>query len=60
MLNLKIILASTRPARKGGAIANWFYDVAVKHIEYNVELVDLAVINLPFLDEPAHPPITEI
>ena len=55
MINLKIILASTRPGRKGPAVANWFYDIAVKHIEFNVELVDLAVINLPFLDEPAHP-----
>ena len=55
MLNLKIIIASTRPGRKGPAIASWFYDIAVKHPEFNVELVDLAKINLPFLDEPEHP-----
>ena len=55
MLNLKIIIASTRPGRKGPAIANWFFDIAVKHPEFNVELIDLAVVNLPFLDEPEHP-----
>ncbi len=55
MINLKIIIASTRPGRKGPAIANWFYDIAVKHTEFNVELIDLADVNLPFLDEPEHP-----
>jgi len=55
MINLKIIIASTRPVRKGPAIAAWFYDLAVKHTEFNVELVDLATVNLPFLDEPKHP-----
>ncbi len=55
MLNLKIIIASTRPGRKAPAIANWFTEIAKKHTEYNVEVLDLAVINLPFLDEPEHP-----
>ena len=55
MLNLKIIIASTRPGRKGPAIASWFYDIALQHKELNVELVDLAVVNLPFLDEFRHP-----
>jgi len=55
MLNLKIIIASTRPGRKGPAIAAWFNEVAVKHTEFNVEVLDLQTINLPFLDEPEHP-----
>ena len=55
MYNLKIIIASTRPGRKGPALANWIFDVAKKHTEFSVELLDLAVINLPFLDEPNHP-----
>src|ERR1035438_2559764 len=54
-LNLKIILASTRPGRKGAPVASWFYDIAVKHAAFNIELLDLAKINLPFLDEPKHP-----
>ena len=55
MLNLKIIIASTRPGRKAPIIASWFTEIAMKHPEFNVEVLDLAVINLPFLDEPEHP-----
>ena len=55
MYNLKIITASTRPGRKGPALANWIFDLAKKHTEFTVELLDLAEINLPFLDEPNHP-----
>ena len=52
---LKIILASTRPGRKGAAVASWFFVIATKHPDFKTELLDLAVINLPFLDEAAHP-----
>ena len=55
MINLKIIIASTRPVRKGPAVAAWFYDIAVKHTDFKVDLIDLAKINLPFLDEVKHP-----
>ena len=55
MYNLKIIIASTRPGRKGPSIAQWVYDVAKTYAEFNTELVDLKEINLPFLDESAHP-----
>ncbi len=55
MYNLKIIIASTRPGRKGPSIAKWIYDKALTHAAFNVELLDLAEINLPFLDEPEHP-----
>jgi NAD(P)H-dependent FMN reductase len=55
MYNLKIIIASTRPGRKGPALANWIFEVAKKLTEFSVELLDLAVIDLPFMDEPNHP-----
>src|ERR1700712_3326973 len=55
MLNLKIIIASTRPGRKGPAIAQWINEKSVTHNGFSVELLDLAAINLPFLDEAAHP-----
>lgn len=55
MYNLKIITASTRPGRKGPSIAHWIFETAKKQSEFSVELLDLAVINLPFLDEPNHP-----
>lgn len=55
MLNLKIIIASTRPGRKGLPVGNWFYNIARQHKDFNSELLDLAKINLPFFDEPNHP-----
>lgn len=55
MYKLKLILASTRPGRQGPAVANWIFDVCQQNQSFDVELIDLAVINLPFLDEPKHP-----
>jgi NAD(P)H-dependent FMN reductase len=55
MLNLKIIIASTRPGRKGPSIAAWFYEVAKQHTGFTTTLVDLADVGLPLLDEPEHP-----
>ncbi|GAC1646486.1 MAG: NAD(P)H-dependent oxidoreductase [Chloroflexota bacterium] len=52
---LIIILASTRPGRAGSAISAWFHDRALRHDEFEVEVVDLAELNLPFMDEPNHP-----
>jgi NAD(P)H-dependent FMN reductase len=55
MLNLKIIIATTREGRKGPAVAEWFHSIAATHTEFKVEMVDLATINLPMFDEPQHP-----
>ena len=55
MLSLKIIIASTRPGRKGPSIAAWLYERLVNHTGFTTEVLDLAVINLPFFDEPHHP-----
>ncbi len=55
MLNLKIITSTTRPSRKGPALARWIVELAEMQGAFDVELLDLAVINLPFLDEPHHP-----
>lgn len=52
---LKIIIGSTRPGRKGDAIANWFKTIAEQHPEFEVEVLDLKEISLPFLDEEEHP-----
>ena len=52
---LKIITSTTRPGRKGIAIANWITSVAQQSGRFNTELLDLAVINLPLMDEPFHP-----
>lgn len=54
-LIFKVILASTRPGRKGPAVTKWFLDIMATYPEMDIELLDLREINLPFLDEPAHP-----
>lgn len=55
MPKLQIIVASTRPGRVGLPIGQWVRDRAVEHGAFDVELIDLAEVNLPFLDEPKHP-----
>ncbi len=55
MFNLKIIVASTRPGRKGPAIAKWITEAAQADPRFSVEVLDLATINLPMMDEPHHP-----
>jgi NAD(P)H-dependent FMN reductase len=36
-------------------IARWFIDRAHAHGEFEIDVVDLAELNLPLLDEPHHP-----
>jgi NAD(P)H-dependent FMN reductase len=52
---LQIIIASTRPGRVGPSVAAWIYERAVAHGGFDVELIDLAEVNLPMFDEPKHP-----
>jgi NAD(P)H-dependent FMN reductase len=55
MYKLKIITASTRPGRKGPLITNWILNISKGYTEFEMEVLDLKEINLPFLDEPEHP-----
>jgi len=55
MPKLHVILASTRPGRAGEPIAEWLVARAKAHGAFDVELVDLAEVDLPFMDEPNHP-----
>ena len=50
---LQIIVGSTRPGRRGAAVGRWCHDLAGRHDRFDVELVDLAEVGLPLLDEPA-------
>lgn len=54
-MNLKIITSTTRPGCKGIAIAEWVYALAAAPENMTVELLDLAKINLPLMDEANHP-----
>jgi NAD(P)H-dependent FMN reductase len=55
MARLTIIIGSTRPGRAGLPIATWFADRARSHGGFDVDVVDLAEVDLPMLDEPHHP-----
>lgn len=53
--HLLIIIASTRPGRVGLPIGEWFTGQAEAQGDFVVQVVDLAELNLPFMDEPSHP-----
>lgn len=52
MLNIGIIIGSTRPNRVGESVARWVYEIARKRSDAKFELVDIRDFNLPLLDEP--------
>jgi NAD(P)H-dependent FMN reductase len=52
---LAVVVGSTRPGRVGLPVARWVCDQAENHGAFAVELVDLAEVALPLLDEPNHP-----
>jgi len=55
MLNVGIILGSTRPNRNGEAVAKWVQQQVKDRNDASYELVDLKDFNLPLLDEPIPP-----
>ena len=55
MLRIAIIIGSTRPGRKGEAVAKWAHEIAHKRNDAEFELVDIKDFNLPLLDEPMPP-----
>jgi NAD(P)H-dependent FMN reductase len=55
MLKVAIVIGSTRPGRKGEAVARWVHEIAAKRSDASYELVDIAAFDLPLLDE-ALPP----
>jgi NAD(P)H-dependent FMN reductase len=56
MPKLGIIVASTRPGRVGLPVGQWFEAEARAHAGFEeIELIDLAEVALPFMNEPDHP-----
>jgi NAD(P)H-dependent FMN reductase len=55
MPTLHVLIASTRPGRVGLPVGRWFAQAARDHGAFEVEVVDLAQVGLPFVDEPNHP-----
>ena len=52
---LQVIIGSTRPGRVGPAVADWIIERAEQRGDFEIEVTDLAELNLPLLDEPHHP-----
>ncbi len=59
MLNLAVILVSTREERKGAAVARWFMEIAERFEGFNADLIDLAEVDLPIYDEAKHPRLAQ-
>ena len=59
MPRLLIIIASTRPGRIGLPVGRWFVQRAAEHAEFELDVADLAELDLPLLDEPNHPRLRE-
>ena len=55
MINIAIVLGSTRPGRIGEAVAHWVLEIAKKRTDARFELVDVQEHDLPLLDEPGSP-----
>lgn len=55
MIDLAIIVGSTRPGRKADAVASWVHGIAAKREGVRAEVVDIAAYDLPLLDEPSPP-----
>jgi NAD(P)H-dependent FMN reductase len=55
MVNIKVILGSTRPGRFGIQPAEWITKLGEQYKDATFELVDLKEVDLPFLDTPVPP-----
>jgi NAD(P)H-dependent FMN reductase len=55
MLNIAVIIGSTRPGRVGEQVGKWVFGLAEKRTDAKFELVDIRDFNLPLLDEPVPP-----
>lgn len=55
MLELAVVIGSTRPGRVGEAVGRWVHEVAQRRGDARFELVDVAAFDLPLLDEPIPP-----
>ena len=55
MINIAIIIGSTRPNRVGESVGQWVYKNSQLRNDANFELIDLKDFNLPLLDEAVPP-----
>lgn len=55
MVNIAVVVGSTRPGRRSRQVADWVLSRATSRGGADFEMLDLADYNLPLLDEPMPP-----
>ncbi len=55
MVQIAVIIGSTRPERVGEQVGKWVFEQVNKRQDASFSLVDLREVNLPLLDEPVPP-----
>ena len=55
MLNIGIIVGSSRPNRVAPQVAEWVHGIASRRKDATFEIVDIADYDLPIFDEPLPP-----
>ena len=55
MPRLGVVIASVREGRVGRPVADWFIERARAHGHFEIDDIDLKVVNLPMFAEPNHP-----
>jgi NAD(P)H-dependent FMN reductase len=55
VVNIGIIVGSTRPRRNAEAVARWVREIAEERTDAAFELIDISDFNLPLFDEPLSP-----
>jgi len=54
-IRIAIVVGSTRPGRKAREVADWVHQLAGSREDATFDVVDLAEVDLPMLDEPVPP-----
>jgi NAD(P)H-dependent FMN reductase len=59
MINIAVIVGSTRPGRKADTVGRWVLELARLRNDANYQLVDVEDFHLPLLDEPVPPSMNQ-
>ena len=58
-IRLMVIIGSVRPGRAGLSVALWVHEHTTQLGGFDIDFVDLAELELPFMNEPKHPKLQE-
>lgn len=58
-IRLMVIVGSVRPGRAGLSVALWVHEYTTQFGGFEIDFVDLAELDLPFMNEPKHPRLQE-